>query len=78
MTSQNQNESPRNTDLLNEQEAATLLSVAPGTLSVWRFTGRYNVPFIKVGRSVRYSQRALEEWLTRRTCSDADGGKDAK
>jgi hypothetical protein len=37
-------------DLLDEQAAAQLLTVAPGTLGVWRSTGRYNLPFLKVGR----------------------------
>jgi hypothetical protein len=36
-------------DLLDEQAAAALLTVAPGTLGVWRSTGRYNLPFLKVG-----------------------------
>ena len=46
-------------DLLNEQEAAEVLDTAPGTLSVWRSTGRYNLPFLKVGRSVRYRRADL-------------------
>lgn len=53
--------------LLNEQEAADLLSVAQGTLSVWRSTGRYKIPFIKVGRNIRYRRDALEAWLAART-----------
>lgn len=50
-------------DLLNETEAAKILGVAPGTLSVWRSTGRYNLPFVKVGRNVRYRPSDLDEWL---------------
>lgn len=46
-------------DLLSEQEAAALLDTAPGTLSVWRSTGRYNLPFLKVGRKVRYRRADL-------------------
>lgn len=53
--------------LLNESEAAELLSMAVGTLGVWRSTGRYNIPFIKVGRSVRYKRSELEAWLESRT-----------
>ena len=53
-------------DLLNEQEAAQLLDTAPGTLSVWRSTGRYNLPFLKVGRSVRYRRTDLLAWLDAR------------
>jgi len=56
--------------LIDEKEAAAILAVTPGTLSVWRSTGRYNVPFVKVGRCVRYSRIALEEWLESRTRSN--------
>jgi excisionase family DNA binding protein len=54
-------------DLLSEQEAAELLTVSPGTLSVWRSTGRYNLPFLKVGRMVRYRRGDLLAWLESRT-----------
>jgi excisionase family DNA binding protein len=57
----------RSRDLLDEQEAAQLLTVAPGTLSVWRSTGRYNLPFLKVGRNVRYRRADLLAWLEKRT-----------
>lgn len=54
-------------DLLDEKVAAALLTVAPGTLSVWRSTGRYNLPFLKVGRNVRYRRADLMAWLEKRT-----------
>ena len=54
-------------ELLNERDAANLLTVSPGTLSVWRSTGRYKIPFIKVGRRVRYRRVDLEAWLASRT-----------
>lgn len=55
-------------DLLDEPEAAVVLgNLAPGTLSVWRSTGRYKIPFIKVGRRVRYRRADLEAWLESRT-----------
>lgn len=56
-------------DLLDENSAAEFLSVAPGTLSVWRSTGRYAIPFLKVGHLVRYRRDALEKWLESRTRS---------
>lgn len=58
---------PKNTDLVDETEAAEILDVVPGTLQVWRSTGRYGIPFIKVGRKVRYSRTALNAWLESRT-----------
>ena len=54
-------------DLLSEQEAADLLTCSPGTLSVWRSTGRYNLPFLKIGRMVRYRRTDLVAWLEKRT-----------
>ncbi|HJV25326.1 MAG TPA: helix-turn-helix domain-containing protein [Aromatoleum sp.] len=54
-------------DLLNETSAAMLLNVSPGTLSVWRSTGRYRLPFVKVGRKVRYRRADLLAWLEART-----------
>ena len=54
-------------DLLDDQQAAVTLDVTPGTLSVWRSTGRYNLPFIKVGSNVRYRRADLEAWLDMRT-----------
>jgi hypothetical protein len=54
-------------DLLDEHQAAITIDVTPGTLSVWRSTGRYNLPFIKVGRKVRYRRDDLEAWLESRT-----------
>jgi len=40
--------------LLDEAAAAALLGVSRATLAVWRCTHRYNLPFVKVGRLVRY------------------------
>ena len=54
-------------ELLDEKAAADFLQLAPGTLSVWRSTGRYCIPFVKVGRRVRYRRADLEAWLASRT-----------
>lgn len=35
-------------------QTAKVLNVKPDTLSVWRSTGRHNLPFIKTGKSIRY------------------------
>jgi len=57
----------RTRELVNEKEAARILDNSPGTLSVWRSTGRYNLPFIKIGRNVRYRRADLIAWLEKRT-----------
>ena len=58
----------RQTDpLLGRNDAAAYLGVSPGTLEVWASTGRYALPYIKVGNRAKYRLSALEAWLTRRT-----------
>lgn len=56
--------------LLDEQSAASHLGVAPNTLSVWRSTGRYNLPFVKVGRLVRYRLSDLDAWIQKHARAD--------
>lgn len=53
-------------DLLDDHAAAALLNISPGTLSVWRSTGRYALPFLKIGRKVRYRRADLEAWMEKR------------
>lgn len=55
------------TDLLDDKAAAAVLDVSPGTLSVWRSTGRYALPFLKIGRKVRYRRADLQAWMESRT-----------
>lgn len=57
-------------DLLDAEQAAEILDVTPGTLAVWRCSGRYALPFVKVGRKVRYRRADLEAWLVGRTQSN--------
>ena len=56
-------------DLLNEVQAAAILDTSIGTLQVWRSTGRYKIPFIKIGLNVRYKRSDLEAWIESRTRS---------
>jgi len=53
--------------LLTRPEAAEYLGVTPQTLAAWQVTGRYSLPLVKVGRSVRYRLSDLERWLASRT-----------
>lgn len=53
-------------NLLTEKQAAEYLELAPGTLSVWRSTGRYALPFLKIGHNVRYRESDLKAWLESR------------
>lgn len=53
--------------LFTPKEASEYLGVSNDTLSVWRCVGRYNIPFIKVGRLVKYRKSSLDAFLDRRT-----------
>jgi hypothetical protein len=49
--------------LLKTEQAAEVLGKSPGTLVVWRSTKRYDLPYLKVGGSVRYDLDDLLEFL---------------
>lgn len=55
--------------LRTEAEAAQHLGVSPKTLSVWRCTKRYPLPYVKIGSRVRYRQSALDAFIASRTQS---------
>ena len=59
--------------LLTPREAAAILRVSKETLNVWRCTRRYPLPFVKIGRSVRYRQADIERFIRDRTI---DAGAD--
>ena len=52
--------------LLTPRKTADLLGVTPETLAVWRCTGRYKLPFIKVGRKVLYDRNDVEQFISSR------------
>lgn len=54
-------------NLLSNTEAAEYIGVSPNTLEVWRCTKRYDLPYIKVGRIVKYRREALDAFLESRT-----------
>lgn len=56
-----------NSDLLNRKDAAHYLGVTERTLAVWKCTGRYNLPCVKIGRLVKYRKADLDAFIARRT-----------
>jgi len=54
-------------NLLEPTSVANILGVSPGTLSVWRCSGRQNLPFVKVGRKVMYKPEDVQNFIERRT-----------
>jgi len=55
-----------NSKLLSIKEAAEFLDVTPSALQAWRTCGRYDLPYIKVGRKVRYRLEELRLFLENR------------
>jgi predicted DNA-binding transcriptional regulator AlpA len=56
-------------DLLTDAQTTARLGLADGTLAVWRSRKRYPLPYVKLGRLVRYRARDVEDFLAARTHS---------
>lgn len=55
-----------NTILMTPEEVADYLKVSKETLNVWRCTKRYNLPYVKAGRLVRYRSDDVEAFIASR------------
>ena len=53
--------------LLTPSETAKVLGVKEDTLTVWRCQKRYDLPYVKVGRHVRYKAKDVAEFIERQT-----------
>ena len=52
-----------NFELLDTEQAAKFLSLMPSTLNKERCTRSLGIPFVKIGRSVRYRRSDLESYI---------------
>ncbi len=61
--------------LLKEAEAAAILNVEVATLRRWRWAGKPELPFTKIGAAVRYDPRDIEALIQagRRTSTSSLG-----
>lgn len=59
---------------LTVEEAAQVLCVSVKTLEAWRRLGKGPV-FVKLGRSVRYTMRALDQFTLERTVRNSAEGR---
>lgn len=50
--------------LIAEDDAAGILGLSPHTLANWRATHRQKLPYVKIGRSVRYRMADLESFIS--------------
>ena len=53
--------------LIDTTDAAKLLGVGEATLIKWRSTGENNVPFVKIGRCVKYRTTDLRAYVEKHT-----------
>lgn len=58
--------------LLTRQQAAEYLGLSRSTLEVWACTKRERLPYIKLGRSVRYRRADLDAFISRGTVNADD------
>lgn len=52
-------------NLMSIQQTAEYLGLSVGTIYQWR--SQHKIPYIKVGRKVRFRKEQLEQWLAERT-----------
>jgi predicted site-specific integrase-resolvase len=58
--------------LLSPQQVSTLLGIKAGTLEVWRCTGRYDLPYVKAGRLIRYRAGDVLRFISGRVFAHTD------
>lgn len=56
---------------MTPEQVAEYLGLEVETLTVWRCTKRYNLPYTKIGRLVRYRADDVEAFVTSRTVGEA-------
>lgn len=52
---------------LSEAQVSEVLMTKPSTLRVWRCTKRYPLPYLKMGRNIKYPLVGVAEFLLLRT-----------
>lgn len=63
---------PESTDWMTETELAAEMKIRPKTLANQR-SRRVGPPYVKFGGTVRYSRKAIREWLAAQTVDHGSG-----
>jgi excisionase family DNA binding protein len=58
---------------LSPDEAGRYIQISPRTLAKWRCVGTPNIPYTKVGRSVRYKLEDLDNYLAKHSFNSVEG-----
>lgn len=53
--------------LVDQDQAGEMLGIPPSTLQKWRSTGENALPYVKIGRAVRYRTTALRTYVEKHT-----------
>lgn len=51
--------------LIDRTGAAKIIGIRPQTLACWASTGRYRLPFVKIGRRAMYRRSDLQQFIER-------------
>lgn len=58
--------------LLTPEQVAEILGITPHTLAVWRSESRYELPYVKTGRLVRYIMEDVRTFIQSRRRTSPD------
>jgi len=61
-------------NLVNTEQAAKYLAISKRTLSNWRSIGFPLIPYLKIGRCIRYRLSDLDEYLNQNRISHTSMG----
>ncbi|QSA97122.1 helix-turn-helix domain-containing protein [Methylococcus sp. EFPC2] len=58
-------------EIMDRPEAAKYLGLSEQTLASWACTGRHSLPFVRLGRRVKYRKSDLDAYLASHTVNGA-------
>ena len=61
--------------LLTETEAAQFLNIQPSTLATWRVRGIPHLPFVRVGRCIRYRRQDISLFINAHIAAHTGKGR---
>ncbi len=61
--------------LLTERQVAAILQIKPNTLAHWRVSMLKPLPFIRIGRSIRYCAEDVDRFLKQSQVAVSGGGQ---
>jgi predicted DNA-binding transcriptional regulator AlpA len=53
--------------LLTRKQVAEILGCKENTLAIWKCTNRYNLPYVKIGKNIRYKLADVMSFIEKNT-----------